>query len=122
MNTDQEFETDQKADKNYVSLDSDSSSTDASECVICLEELKPKTNYIFDCGHKLHRNCFHKYFSYHYDVEKNFISCPICRNPMEVSVERVQDSYSPLATVYVAFMMVVMIMSLTSVTMYYQFH
>ena len=52
---------------------------DNNYCVICLEDIRSHSCYTFDCSHKLHVKCFHKYFFYNYDVERNYISCPICR-------------------------------------------
>lgn len=72
----------------YDSLDMEMDKINEGECVICLEEMPPNTHYVFDCGHKLHYDCFHKYFSYHYDMEANHISCPVCRRPLEVRIER----------------------------------
>ena len=54
-------------------------------CVICLDELnKSNTFVITTCSHKLHKVCFETYFHYNYDVEKNSISCPICRRIIPV--------------------------------------
>ena len=73
----------------YNSLDTEMDKINEGECVICLEDMPPNTHYVFDCGHKLHHDCFHKYFSYHYDMEMNHISCPVCRRPLEVRIEPV---------------------------------
>lgn len=48
------------------------------ECVICLDPMEEYTYYRFDCGHKMHKWCFRGYFSYHYDIESNFLRCPVC--------------------------------------------
>ena len=58
------------------------------DCVICLEPITQYSAYYFDCSHKLHTECFHQYFSYNYDVENNFICCPVCRQEMHVEIIR----------------------------------
>lgn len=64
------------------------SSNEINYCVICLEPITPFSAYVFDCSHQLHFQCFHKYFQYNYDIENNFISCPVCRQQMQVSILR----------------------------------
>ena len=59
------------------------------ECVICLDPIELDSAYSFDCGHQLHVECFHRYFIYNYDVERNYISCPVCRQ--EVCMNMIND-------------------------------
>lgn len=59
------------------------------ECVICLDPIELDSAYSFDCGHQLHVECFHRYFLYNYDYERNYISCPVCRQ--EVRLNMVND-------------------------------
>lgn len=59
------------------------------ECVICLDPIELDSAYSFDCGHQLHVECFHRYFLYNYDYERNYISCPVCRQ--EVCLNMVND-------------------------------
>jgi len=60
---------------------------DKNDCVICLEDVNSQSSYVFDCSHILHVKCFHKYFLYNYDVETNFISCPVCRTKIDVEIQ-----------------------------------
>jgi hypothetical protein len=53
-----------------------------NDCVICLDPIELYETYSFDCNHQLHVQCFHKYFVYNYNVETNYISCPVCRQEM----------------------------------------
>ena len=55
------------------------------ECVICLEPIEIYSAYSFDCGHQLHVECFHRYFLYNYDYERNYISCPVCRQEVNIN-------------------------------------
>lgn len=59
------------------------------ECVICLDPIELHSAYSFDCGHQLHVECFHRYFLYNYDYERNYISCPVCRQ--EVRMNMIND-------------------------------
>ena len=61
-------------------------------CVICLEDIQSYSSYTFDCSHQLHVKCFHKYFFYNYDVERNYISCPICRTELNVEIQPIKES------------------------------
>ena len=74
-------------DQEPLLSDNSSNSSDSSYCVICLEDFSKKSAYNFDCGHYLHVECFHKYFFYNYDIERNFISCPICRADINVYIQ-----------------------------------
>lgn len=65
---------------------------DNNYCVICLEDIRSHSSYTFDCSHKLHVKCFHKYFFYNYDVERNYISCPICRTELNVEIQPIKES------------------------------
>jgi hypothetical protein len=49
-----------------------------AECVICLDPIIPFSGYRFDC--------FHQYFQYNYDVENNYICCPICRQQIQIDI------------------------------------
>ena len=59
---------------------------DDNYCVICLEDIRSHSSYTFDCSHELHVECFHKYFFYNYDIERNYISCPICKTELNVKI------------------------------------
>ena len=80
-----------------LSSDSENSSKDSvsqlsigpEECVICLDPIELDSAYSFDCGHQLHVECFHRYFLYNYDYERNYISCPVCRQ--EVRLNMIND-------------------------------
>lgn len=54
------------------------------ECVICLEPIVPNSVYTFDCSHQLHYACFHQYFYYNYDMDNNYVSCPVCQKDVKV--------------------------------------
>ena len=56
-------------------------------CIICLDPIALGGGYVFDCGHRLHTQCFHKYFYYNYDVETNHVTCPFCRFDIGGDVE-----------------------------------
>lgn len=76
-------------DNNLLSHD------DIDECVICLEDIEKSSYYIFNCTHKLHRECFDKYCNYNYDIENNFILCPICRSNINIEiVDNTQNIYT----------------------------
>lgn len=60
------------------------SSDTESECPICLDPLEPHTFYRFECHHRLHKDCFKQYVQYTYDIEKNALLCPICKQQIEV--------------------------------------
>ena len=60
------------------------SSDTESECAICLDPIEPDTFYRFKCTHRLHKNCFKQYVQYKYDIEKNSLLCPICKQDIEV--------------------------------------
>jgi hypothetical protein len=77
------------SDEEYVDDDNDGS----IDCVICLEPITQYSAYYFDCSHKLHTECFHRYFAYNYDVENNFICCPVCRQ--EMCVEIIKEKQCP---------------------------
>ncbi len=79
-------------DQEPLLSDNSSNSSDSSYCVICLEDFSKKSAYNFDCGHHLHVECFHKYFFYNYDIEKNYISCPICRTELNVEILPIKQS------------------------------
>lgn len=65
------------------------SSSNISECVICLEDLN-SNYYILPCSHVIHKDCFHKYVSYNNknefdDLENNiFTECPICKTKINI--------------------------------------
>lgn len=60
-------------------------SENRNECVICLEPLIICSSYTFDCSHSIHYNCFHDYLYYNYDIQKNFVSCPICQKQFKIT-------------------------------------
>jgi len=62
------------------------------ECVICLDPIELYAAYSFDCNHQLHVECFHKYFVYNYDIETNYISCPVCRQEMCLDMVQVNSN------------------------------
>ncbi len=64
------------------------SSDTESECAICLDPLEPETFYRFNCGHRLHQDCFKQYVQYKYDIENNSLLCPICKQDIEVKPSR----------------------------------
>ena len=57
-------------------------------CVICLEPIT-KSFYTFACKHKIHNHCFKSYLYYHYDIAKDNISCPTCRQSHDIKLEHI---------------------------------
>lgn len=98
------------SDSEPLLSDNSSNSSDNSYCGICLEDFSKRSAYEFDCGHHLHVECFHKYFYYNYDVEKNLISCPICRADINLHIQQNITNKNKLC------MKIVCLLSMTSLS------
>ena len=89
LSTDIESNHTYHADASSVTVDEvREEENDDNQCVICLEPIREYSAYYFDCSHKLHNECFHQYFAYNYDVENNFICCPVCIQEIHVEIVR----------------------------------
>lgn len=88
------------------------------ECVICLDPIELHSAYSFDCGHQLHVECFHRYFLYNYDYERNYISCPVCRQEVRMNMINDGDRNNRWIERVLFGMKVFTIFTLTTTSMY----
>jgi len=64
---------------------------DMKDCVICLEPLEKRNNFLFECLHIIHTDCYMEF------ILKNPFNttCPICRRNIDISLktERILETF-----------------------------